>query len=72
MVEPLDLLWGATEIAKAIRTSPRKAFELLERGDIPARKVRGRWVASRGQLQQFFLHPHVAIMSRGDAGSAAE
>ncbi len=72
MSEPLDLLWGATEIAKAIQATPRKTFELLERGDIPARKVRGRWVASRAQLQAFFLHPHVASMSHRDAGSAAE
>jgi hypothetical protein len=50
----LDLLWGAEAIGKAIGVNPRKAFHLLERKAIPAKKVGGRWVGSRRGLHKFF------------------
>ena len=53
-VDGLDLAWGASEIAEAIGTSQRRAFDLLEKGRIPARKVGGRWVADRAELRAFF------------------
>lgn len=52
--ETLDLVWGASEIAAVIGTSPRRAFDLLEKGRIPGRKVGGRWVADRTELVDFF------------------
>ncbi len=52
--EALDLVWGASEIAAVIGTSPRRAFDLLEKGRIPGRKVGGRWVADRAELVDFF------------------
>ncbi|RWX74452.1 DNA-binding protein [Neorhizobium lilium] len=50
----MDLIWGGEEIAKVIGRSPRITFHLLEKGELPAKKVGGRWVAERGQLVAFF------------------
>lgn len=50
-----DILWGATAIAAAIGRSERSTFHLLEAGELPARKVAGRWCASRKKL-----HAHLA------------
>jgi hypothetical protein len=48
---PADLLWGAAAIAAVIGRSPRATFYMLESGGLlPARKVGGRWVASRRKL----------------------
>jgi hypothetical protein len=48
---PGDLLWGAAAIAAVIRRSPGATFYMLESGGVlPARKVGGRWVASRRKL----------------------
>jgi hypothetical protein len=52
--DALDLLWGATAIAQALNTTTRRAFWMLENEAIPAKKVRGRWVASRSALRRFF------------------
>lgn len=50
----LDLIWGATDIAKLIGRSARATFDMLEKGELPAKKVNGRWVASRQKLAEFF------------------
>ena len=50
----LDLLWGAEAIGHALDINARKAFHLLEKKAIPAKKVGGRWVASRRGLHKFF------------------
>ncbi|TBG03779.1 DNA-binding protein [Rhizobium leguminosarum] len=52
--EALDLLWGAAEIAHVIGKTPRATFHLLEGGELPAKKVKGRWVADRSTLTAFF------------------
>jgi hypothetical protein len=50
-----EFLWGADEIGAAIGRNGRQAFHLLSSGDIKsARKVRGRWVASRTALLREF------------------
>ena len=51
------LIWGAAEIAKLIGRSQRATFHMLDTGEIPAKKVGGRWVAERNQLLRFFLEP---------------
>lgn len=51
----IDLVWGGTEIAKVIGRSPRATFHMLEKGDLPAKKVGGRWVAERRNLIRFFM-----------------
>ncbi|WP_033051260.1 helix-turn-helix domain-containing protein [Sinorhizobium medicae] len=52
--ENLELIWGATEIAKLIGRSPRATFYMLDNGEIPAKKVGGRWVVERSKLIAFF------------------
>jgi hypothetical protein len=52
--EGLDLVWGAEEIAKVIGRNQRQTFCLLDSGKLPAKKVGGRWVASRKKLKEFF------------------
>ena len=51
----LELIWGADRIAQAIGVSTRRAFYMLESGQLPAKKVGGRWVIHRGNLNAFFL-----------------
>nr|WP_187973298.1 DNA-binding protein [Aquibium microcysteis] len=55
----IELVWGAEAIAAFIGRTPRATFHLLEKKEIPARKVSGRWVAERGQLTRFFMKPDV-------------
>lgn len=50
-----DLIWGAAAIAAELSIKPRKAFYLLESGQLPARKIAGRWVVERARLRAFFL-----------------
>ena len=52
--QKLDLVWGAEAIAAEIGVGIRRAFYLLEKGSIPAKKVQGRWVVERRKLQAFF------------------
>ncbi len=52
--QSLDLVWGADAIGKAIGRSERQAKHMLSRGEIPGRKVNGRWVASLAALRLFF------------------
>lgn len=52
--ESLDIIWGAKAIAKALNLTDRQAFYLLESGELPVRKVGGKWCASRSKLQEFF------------------
>ncbi|RUT92558.1 DNA-binding protein [Mesorhizobium sp. USDA-HM6] len=51
----IELVWGAEAISLLIGAKPRQTFHLLETGQIPAKKVGGRWVAERGKLTRFFL-----------------
>ncbi|RZS82069.1 hypothetical protein EV217_2882 [Phyllobacterium myrsinacearum] len=51
----MDLLWEVDEIAKLIGRTPRQTFHMLKKGELPAKKVGGRWVAERGQLIRFFM-----------------
>jgi hypothetical protein len=45
-----DPVWGAAAIGRVIGRNQRLTFSLLERGLLPARKVGGRWVASKRKL----------------------
>jgi hypothetical protein len=49
-----DLIWGVKRIADVINRNPRQTFHLLENGRLPAKKIGGRWCASRTGLQKFF------------------
>jgi len=52
----LDLIWGATAIASEINRPVRTTFYLLETEQLPARRVGGRWCASRRGLRQHFAN----------------
>ncbi|MDH6273538.1 hypothetical protein M2311_003628 [Rhizobium leguminosarum] len=47
-----DILWGASAIAKEIGRSERTTFYMLERGELDARKVCGRWVSTKSKLRR--------------------
>lgn len=47
---PSDIVWEVAEIAKVIGRTDRQTFHMLAAGHLPARKVGGRWVASRRKL----------------------
>ncbi len=53
-LQSLDLIWGASDIAKVIGRSPRATFDMLSKGELPAKQVNGRWVIERGKLIAFF------------------
>jgi hypothetical protein len=44
------MIWGAEAIAQVIGVKKQKAYYLLQRGRIPARKVGDEWVAEEGKL----------------------
>jgi hypothetical protein len=50
-----DQVWGAGQIAKVINRSTRVTFYLLETGKLPARKIGGRWTASRARLKEHLV-----------------
>lgn len=50
-----DLVWGASAIAKLIGRTDRQTFHLLSSGELPAKRVGGRWVASKTKLIAFFM-----------------
>jgi hypothetical protein len=49
------VLWGAAEIGRAIGKAARATFHLLEAGHLPARKIGGRWCASRRKLLEALI-----------------
>jgi hypothetical protein len=55
-----DFVWGASAIAKVINRSTQQTFKLLEDHALPARKIRGRWCASRAELLDLAKWPAVA------------
>lgn len=48
-----DMAWGVAEIARVIGRDERATYHLLAIKELPARKVGGRWVASRAKLRAF-------------------
>jgi hypothetical protein len=51
----IDLIWEVSQIAKVIGRTERQTFRLLETGQLPAKKIGGRWVASRAKLIAHFM-----------------
>ncbi|MBB3610982.1 DNA-binding protein [Rhizobium sp. BK602] len=51
----IELVWGAEAIAKLIGRTTRATFHMLDNGELPAKKVGGRWVAERSKLIAFFM-----------------
>jgi hypothetical protein len=51
-----DLVWGGAAIAKVIGRTERVTFGLLEKHQLPAKKVGGRWVASHRKLIEYLIN----------------
>ena len=49
----LDVLRGAERIGLYIGLNVRQAFYLLGKGELPAKKIGGRWVSTKHQLRSF-------------------
>lgn len=49
-----DLLRGAEAIGKFLGLTPRQAFNLLDRGTIPAGKEGKAWIASKTSLREHY------------------
>jgi hypothetical protein len=45
-----DLVWGCSAIAEVIGRTERATFHLLKNQLLPAKRVGGRWCASRKKL----------------------
>jgi len=45
-----DLIWGCSAIAEVIGRTERATFHLLKNQILPAKRVGGRWCASRRKL----------------------
>ena len=48
-----EVVWGAAEIARIIKRDNRATYHLLSKGELPVRKIGGRYVASRQKLLAF-------------------
>src|SRR5437016_1534952 len=51
---PLGVVRGAAAIAKAVGLKPRRAYYLLERGLLPARKEGATWTTTIDRLRRFY------------------
>jgi hypothetical protein len=49
-----DILWGVKALSEEIDRTERQTFYLLETGQLPAKKVGGRWCSTRTTLREFF------------------
>jgi hypothetical protein len=47
-------IWGAVAISHLINRTTRQTFRLLETGELPARKIGGRWATTQRQLRAVF------------------
>lgn len=48
-----DLIWGADLIAAELGLEARQVYHQLSQGKLPARKLFGRWCASRSGLRRY-------------------
>jgi hypothetical protein len=46
-----DLVWGLSNIAAYIGRTRRQVETAIKKGDLPARQVSGRWVASKTAIR---------------------
>ena len=58
-----DLIWGVANIAAFIGRTQRQTWEALDKDELPARQVNGRWCASRACLRAFFTGVEAQVAS---------
>ena len=61
-----DVLKGAKAIAEFMGDSQRRVFYMLERGDLPAFKLAGRWTARKSTLLAHFARLEARATERGE------
>ena len=66
-----DLVWGCAAIAKVIGRSERSTFHMLERRLLPAKRIGGRWCASRRRLLAALTGNDGASPGSAEQGAAA-
>jgi hypothetical protein len=54
-----DLVWGVASIALEISKTQRQTFHMLENGNLPAKKIGGRWCSTRSALRHHFAMPSI-------------
>jgi hypothetical protein len=52
--DDIDILWGAEAIGKALGISGRRAHYLIEKRELPVKRIGGRWCITRARLREFF------------------
>ncbi|MGO8241266.1 hypothetical protein ELH77_19075 [Rhizobium ruizarguesonis] len=50
-----DLLWGVTAIAQELGLTERQTYHMLMKAELPAKKVSGRWMASKSKLRAYLI-----------------
>lgn len=51
---PMGLIWEVENISKFIGLNERQTFHILSSGQIPAKKIGGKWVVQLDELKRFF------------------
>jgi hypothetical protein len=49
-----DLLWEVDAIAAELGLTARTAYHMLKTGQLPAKKIAGKWCSSRSALRNHF------------------
>ena len=66
-----DFSHGARNIADFMGVSLRRAYYLLEQGQIPAARIGEKWSARKSRLIEHFEAKEAETLARGNDGEAA-
>ena len=67
-----DFLHGAKSIADFLGVPIRRAYYMLENGQIPAARIGDKWSARRSRLLEHYTEREAETLARGcDGGEAA-
>ena len=67
-----DFLHGAQSIANFLEVPIRRAYYMLENGQIPAARIGDKWSARKSRLIEHFEAKEAETLARGqDAGETA-
>ena len=66
-----DFLHGAQSIADFLEVPIRRAYYMLENGQIPAARIGDKWSARRSRLLEHYSKREAETLSRGRNGGEA-
>ena len=66
-----DFLHGARSIADFLGVPVRRAYYMLENGQIPAARIGDKWSARKSRLIEHFEQRETETLARGSNGKAA-